>query len=86
MAHFAKIEDGVVRSVIVVSNEAIENLEFPESEPKGQKLLATSGFTGVYLQCSFSGRFRGAYPGPGWFYHEAEDLFSTEAVVIEETL
>lgn len=66
MAHFALIEDGIVRQVIVVANDAINGGTFPESEPLGQAMLAESGFTGTWLQCSYSGSFRGAYPGQGW--------------------
>lgn len=75
MAHFARIEAGVVREVIVVKNAAIGGGTFPESEPIGQQLLTESGLSGTWLQCSWSGSFRGDYPGPGWRYDTAADLF-----------
>ena len=75
MAHFAKIEDGFVTQVIVVGNQDCGGGEFPESEPVGQSFIAAIGLTGEYLQCSYSGAFRGAYPGPGWSYDPALDLF-----------
>lgn len=75
MAHFARIEDNIVREVIVVKNKAIDGGTFPESEPLGQAMLAESGFTGEWLQCSYSGAFRGAYPGQGWTYDKQTDTF-----------
>jgi hypothetical protein len=65
MAHFAEIKDGIVQRVIVVSNEAIDNSEFPDSEPLGLKVLADSGFEGTWKQTSFSKRFRGKYANIG---------------------
>lgn len=75
MAHFARISDGMVREVVVVSNDAIEGGDFPASESKGQAMLADSGFAGTWLQCSWSGSFRGAYPGAGWVYDKSLDQF-----------
>lgn len=75
MAHFARIEDGVVREVVVVANAAIGGGTFPDSEALGQELLAESGFTGTWLQCSYSGSFRGVYPGIGWAYDDILDEF-----------
>jgi hypothetical protein len=76
MAHFAEVDAGnIVRSVIVVANAAIDNLPFPDSEPLGQAMLAESGFTGTWLQCSYNASFRGAYPGQGWRYDPDTDTF-----------
>lgn len=75
MAHFARIQDGIVREVIVISNNAINGGTFPESEPLGQAMLAESGFEGLWLQCSYSGSFRSAYPGQGWTYDDQADAF-----------
>lgn len=76
MAHFAEVDDqDIVRSVIVVANAAIDDQPFPASEPLGQAMLAESGFTGRYLQCSYNGNFRGAYPGMGWSYDPVADVF-----------
>ena len=35
MAHFARVEDNIVREVIVINNEVLENKAFPESEAIG---------------------------------------------------
>ena len=83
MAHFARIEDGVVREVIVVNNDAIDGGHFPASEPLGQAMLAESGFTGEFLQCSYSGSFRGAYPGQGWTYDAQADAFVPPVVDVQ---
>lgn len=76
MGHFALIDSGnIVREVIVVANAAMDGLPFPESEPVGQAMLAESGFVGTFLQCSYSGSFRGCYPGQGYTYDLAADVF-----------
>ena len=75
MAHFAEMLGNDVASIIVVNNVDIDGGEFPESEPLGQAFLAACGISGDFLQCSYSGSFRGAYPGPGWTYDPALDEF-----------
>jgi len=84
MAHFAKIEDGIVRQITVISNCAIGscigkdhwdyqeeyhkdhgNLDFPDTESLGQKVLADSGFEGTWVQTSYNAKFRGKYAGVG---------------------
>lgn len=67
MAHFAKIDkDGNVLEVHVINNSDIDGGEFPASEALGQAFQASLGIEGTFIQCSYSGSFRGAYPGPGW--------------------
>ena len=51
------------------------SLEFPDTEPLGQAMLAESGFTGTYKQCSYNGNFRSAYPSSGWKYDADLDEF-----------
>lgn len=94
MAHFARVDSGLVTTVLAVSDCAIGgcigpdnpdyvaedhvncgSLDFPDTEPLGQAMLAESGFVGEYLQCSYSGSFRGAYPGKGWRYDADLDEF-----------
>ena len=75
MAHFAKIENGIVTNVIVVNNETLENLEFPESESVGQEFIASLGFDGVWKQTSYNGNFRVNYAGIGHSYDEDNDVF-----------
>lgn len=70
MAHFAKIEDGIVREVVVVNNEVITDADNNESEAMGQSFL-TDLLGGEWVQCSYNGNpvngvDRGGYPGIGW--------------------
>lgn len=66
MAHFAKLDnENVVTEVIVVSNDDVDNLPFPESEPVGQAFIASLGLSGTYVQTSYSGAFRNFFAGPG---------------------
>jgi len=66
MAHFAQVENGIVQQVIVVSNDDCGGGNFPESESIGQAFLASLGFTGEWLQTSYSGSFRNCYAGIGY--------------------
>ncbi|MFZ9892030.1 MAG: hypothetical protein ACO3FL_09315 [Ilumatobacteraceae bacterium] len=65
MAHFAKIENNTVTSVIVVSNDDCGGGDFPESEPIGQAFLASLGLSGEWLQTSYHANFRGRYAAVG---------------------
>ena len=75
MAHFARLQDNTVEEVIVVSNDDCGGGNFPESEPIGQAFIASLGLRGEWLQCSYHGNFRAAYPGIGWTYDQTNDKF-----------
>lgn len=75
MAHFAKIENNTVTSVIVVSNDDCGGGEFPESEPIGQAFIASLGLDGLWLQTSYHANFRSCYASPGWTYNAQLDEF-----------
>jgi len=83
MAHFAKIENGIVRDVIVVSNDDCGGGNFPESEPIGQAFLASLGLAGEWKQTSFNGNFRSKYAGIGDTYDAVNDVFVAPAPVDE---
>ncbi len=69
MAHFAEIDETqTVIQVIVINNDEVDNLPFPESEPIGQAFIASLGITGDWLQTSYNGNFRGHYAGIGYSY------------------
>lgn len=72
VAHFALVNDGYVNNVITISNDVINDLPFPESEPVGQAFIATlpelAGQPGNYWQCSYNANFRGCYPGVGYTF------------------
>ena len=75
MAHFARIDDGIVREVIVINNDDCGGGDFPESEPIAQKFIADIGLAGNYFQTSYHGNFRGVYAGIGYSYDPNLDEF-----------
>ena len=69
-AHAARIEDGIVREVIVI----------PYCNDDDAEITAYCngiGLAGTWLDCSFLGARRGQYPAPGDRYDEALDEFVT---------
>jgi hypothetical protein len=84
MAHFAEMENNVVKQVIVISNENCGDKEFPESEPIGQAYISSIGIVGYFLQTSYSNSFRGVYAGEGYTYDPDLDIF-IEPPIEEET-
>ena len=83
MAHFARVEDGIVREVIVVGNDDCAGGEFPASEAAGQAFINSIGLNGTWKQTSYNGNFRGTYAGIGFTYDSENDVFV--APVVEET-
>jgi hypothetical protein len=79
MAHFARIENGIVAQVIVVNNETLGNLEFPESEAVGQEFISSLGLDGTWKQTSYNATFRGKYAGSGMTYDAELDEFIAPA-------
>jgi len=75
MAHFAKVENGIVAHVIVVANSDCGDLDFPESEPVGRAFITSLGIEGEWLQTSYNGNFRGLYAGIGYTYNRRTDKF-----------
>lgn len=77
MAHFAKIdENNVVTEVIVVNNDALHNLPFPESEPVGVAFCQSLfGADTIWKQTSYNGNFRGCYASKNYTYDSAIDEF-----------
>jgi hypothetical protein len=75
MAHFARIVNGVVAHVIVVSNDDCGGGNFPESEPIGQAFIACIGLAGEWRQTSYNANFRGKYAGIGDTYDAVNDVF-----------
>jgi hypothetical protein len=77
MAHFAKLdENNVVTEVIVVNNDVIENLPFPDSEPLGVAFCQSLyGIDTVWKQTSYNSSFRLTYAGIGSTYDVVKDIF-----------
>ena len=80
MAHFAKIENGVVREVIVIGNDVIGNGDHTECEEAGQAFIASCGLAGEWKMTSYNSNFRGVYAGIGFTYDADLDEFVTPAV------
>jgi hypothetical protein len=75
MAHFTLVQNGVVREVIVISNDDCGGGDFPASEPIGQAFIASIGLAGVWKQTSYNGNFRSKYAGIGDVYDAETDTF-----------
>ena len=83
MAHFARINNGIVGQVIVVSNADCGGGNFPESEPIGQAFIASLGLAGEWKQTSYNAAtngFRGKYAGIGDIYDAVNDVFVAPAI------
>ena len=84
MAHFARVENNIVREVIVINNEVLENKPFPQSEPIGIAFCKSLyGSDTEWLQTSYNANFRGAYAGSGMTYDPELDIFTTPTVTEE---
>ena len=81
MAHFARVENNIVREVIVINNEVLENKSFPQSEPIGIAFCKSLfGENTEWLQTSYNNNFRGTYAGSGMTYDPVLDIFTTPTV------
>jgi hypothetical protein len=66
MAHFARVENGVVREVIVVNNEVLHDENGVEQESIGVDFCKSLyGADTEWVQTSYNGSFRGKYAGQG---------------------
>jgi sulfur carrier protein ThiS len=84
MAHFAQVENGIVTTVIAVSNDEVPN------ESTGQAFLASLGLLGEWVQTSYNGnpiegQDRGGYAGIGYTWDGTTFTPETVTTDIEET-
>ena len=76
MAHFARINsENKVQEIIVVNNDVVIDENGDEQETLGQAFIASLGLDGLWVQCSYNGTTRGAFPGLGWSYDSDPDIF-----------
>ena len=77
MASFVKLdENNIVIDGVALSNESVNELPFPESEPVGIAFLhELYGNNDTWLQTSYSNSFRGNYAGLGYSYRSDIDQF-----------
>jgi hypothetical protein len=83
MAHFARIEDNVVREVIVVNNEVLLDSNGVEQEALGAAFCQEL-FGGTWVQTSYNENFRGKYAGMGDIYDPVADVFKYQENIAEE--
>jgi len=74
MAHFVRIENGVVVQGIVVSNQDILDEQGQENEQKGIDFCSNL-LGGTWKQTSYNARIRKNYAGIGYTYDESRDAF-----------
>ena len=86
MAHFARIENGIVREVNVINNDDCGGGDFPESEAAGQAFIASCGIAGEWKQTSYNANFRSKYAGIGDIYDAVNDVFVSPATEVAEPL
>jgi len=84
MAHFAKIENSIVREVIVVGNDDCAGGDFPESEAAGQAFIASIGLSGEWRQTSYNHNFRAKYAGIGDTYDAVNDVFVAPTIANDD--
>lgn len=66
MAHFARVENGIVREVIVVNNEVLLDNNGIEQESIGIAFCKSLyGDNTEWVQTSYNATFRGKYAGSG---------------------
>lgn len=82
MAHFARLENNIVREVIVVNNEVLLDENGVEQESTGAQFCADT-FGGEWKQTSYNANFRGKYAGSGDIYDPVEDVFKSPVEVTE---
>jgi hypothetical protein len=77
MAHFAEIDqNNIVLRVIVIGNDDIGNLPFPQSESVGVAFCQSLYGSGtLWKQTSYNKNFRVHYAGIGFIYDSAKDAF-----------
>tara|TARA_Y100000114_G_scaffold115200_1_gene109299 strand:+ start:544 stop:795 length:252 start_codon:yes stop_codon:yes gene_type:complete len=78
MAHAARVENGVVREVIVVPDD----LGGDENDAAITAYANGIGLPGTWLRTSYNGKIRSRYAGIGFTYDEESDEFI--APVVEE--
>lgn len=67
MAHFAEIENGIVKRVLVVPDE---------QESRGQEYLSIDlSLGGTWIQTSYNGTIRKNFAGVGYKYDQDRDAF-----------
>jgi len=80
MAHAARIEDSIVREVIVVPDD----LDATESDAAIEAYIHGIGLSGNWIRTSYNGNIRGRYAGIGYKYDDDLDEFVAPEAPEEE--
>lgn len=72
MAHAARIQDGIVREVIVVP----DGIGGDENDAAIQDYVNSIGLSGTWIRTSYNGNIRGRFAGIGYVYNTELDEFS----------
>jgi len=76
MAHFAKIENGIVTNVIVISDKDAPDPAPEHSEPLGQAFIRdVLKLEGEWVQTSYNNKFRAQYAGIGCMWDAKNQVF-----------
>lgn len=76
MAHFAKIENGIVQQVIVIADRNAPDPAPANSESLGQAFIRdVLKLDGEWVQTSYNGTFRGNYAGIGFTWDAENQVF-----------
>jgi hypothetical protein len=81
MAHFARIQDGLVVEVRVINNEVIKDNKGKEKESIGINFCKSLfGENTEWVQTSYNGSFRERFATRGMIYNTATDAFEYQTV------
>jgi hypothetical protein len=77
MAHFAKLENNIVTTVVSVVNEVLKDSNGIEQEQLGINFLRNlyNEPNAIWKQTSYNKNFRKNYAGIGYTYNEDRDAF-----------
>ena len=75
MAHFTKVEDGIVVQVLVIGNDDIADENGDEQESLGIALCNKLYGDATWVQTSYNNNFRKQYAGKGYTYDSVKDKF-----------
>jgi|TARA_R100000482_G_C5058349_1_gene115906 hypothetical protein len=76
MAHFARVENGVVQQIIVVNNDVIQDANGDEQESLGTAFCQSLyGASTTWVQTSYNGTIRKNYAGIGYTFDTGRDAF-----------
>jgi hypothetical protein len=87
MAHFAKIEDGIVTEVNVIHNDIVDpEGSGTDNEQLGKDFIASLNLEGTWIQTSYNGSFRKQYGQVGFSYDSSADEFVSTSPYASWTL